>query len=244
MAITTPSMGLKRWDQPNDVFSYVELSDNFAALDIHDHTTGKGVQIPTGGIANLAVDNTKLANNAVTNTKVLDATLADAKLASPNNGSYRNLFSVSHRMTSADISGTTYIAANSTGFQSGNTTSSMIPMFPFMPTHYSVTGKTLQLRLTVGGIINATGPANTISFGLRPITSLGGGSGAITYSAGAVVGGTTLNFASPAASTTPIDTMTFAAPAQGVYGIGVTINTGSAANSSSTWWCLVQYAHV
>ena len=90
MAITTPSMGLKRWDQPNDVFSYVELSDNFSLIDTHDHSSGKGVQIPTAGIQNLAVTDTKLAANAVTDTKIaanavsagklLDASIAAGKL--------------------------------------------------------------------------------------------------------------------------------------------------------------------
>src|SRR4051794_6322904 len=81
MAITTPSMGLKRWDQPNDIFSYVELSDNFALLDNHDHSSGKGVQIPTAGIANLAITDTKIATNAVTNGKIINDAVDASKIA-------------------------------------------------------------------------------------------------------------------------------------------------------------------
>jgi hypothetical protein len=80
MAITTPSMGLKRWDQPNDIFSYVELSDNLALLDAHDHSAGKGVQIPTAGIVNNAIDATKLADNAVTATKIPVASITGDRL--------------------------------------------------------------------------------------------------------------------------------------------------------------------
>lgn len=80
--ITTPSMGLKRWDQPNDVFSYVELSDNFNLLDLHDHTSSKGVQIPTGGLANLAVTNTKIANDAVDASKIATGAVGSTELAS------------------------------------------------------------------------------------------------------------------------------------------------------------------
>jgi hypothetical protein len=119
--ITTPSMGLKRWDQPNDVFSYTELSDNFNLLDAHDHSSGKGVQVPTGGIANLAVtgpkvaadaiDASKIAANAVGTTEIVDGSvtggklaagsvtnanlaggITDAKLASPNNAAWRPVF--------------------------------------------------------------------------------------------------------------------------------------------------------
>jgi hypothetical protein len=78
--ITTPSMGLKRWDQPNDIFSYTELSDNFNLLDLHDHTAGKGVQIPTNGLANLSVTNPKLAAGAVDSSKLAAGAVNNAAL--------------------------------------------------------------------------------------------------------------------------------------------------------------------
>lgn len=46
-------------------------STGFTTIDQHDHTTGKGVQIPAGGIA----------SNAVTTVKILDANVTRAKLA-------------------------------------------------------------------------------------------------------------------------------------------------------------------
>src|SRR5687767_4898268 len=108
--ITTPSMGLKRWDQPNDVFSYIELSDNFNLLDLHDHSSGKGVQIPTAGIVNNAIDATKLADNAVTATKIPNASVADSKLVSPNSGVYRTFVQAGITLSAGLLAGT--FAAN------------------------------------------------------------------------------------------------------------------------------------
>lgn len=244
MAITTPSMALKRWDQPNDTFSYTELSDNFGLIDTHDHTTGKGVQIPTNGIANLAITETKIANNAVSSSKFANASITDAKLASPNAGAWKTLWTTGHRSNSADAAATTYIASNSVGFVSGTSTSSiLLPVYPFVPTNYAVTGKTLQLKLTVNGMINGTAPAFTITFSLRPIT-IGGGAGVITYTAGAAVAGSDVQFIAPAANSAPINSATFNAPTSGTYGVGVTVSAGPAANSNCMWQMLVQYAHV
>ncbi len=81
MASTTPNMGLRRWDQPADLFSYTELANNWTAVDNHDHTPGKGLQIPTAGIANLAVDSAKLASDAVTTAKIAAAQVTGVKVA-------------------------------------------------------------------------------------------------------------------------------------------------------------------
>jgi hypothetical protein len=70
MANTLPNMGLKQWNLAPDTFSYTELAQNFQLLDDHDHTTGKGLQIPTGGIANLAVTTGKVADGAITTAKL------------------------------------------------------------------------------------------------------------------------------------------------------------------------------
>jgi microcystin-dependent protein len=94
MALTLTNMGLIEWDQPTDHFSYTDLASNWNKVDIHDHTVGKGVQIPTGGIANLAVTlqkiadlgvgTTKIANLGVTTAKIADANVTTAKIADQN----------------------------------------------------------------------------------------------------------------------------------------------------------------
>jgi hypothetical protein len=65
---TTPNMGLTAWDLGTDPYDHAQLATNFAAIDSHDHTTGKGLQIPTDGILNSAITSAKLAGNAVVPT--------------------------------------------------------------------------------------------------------------------------------------------------------------------------------
>jgi microcystin-dependent protein len=80
--LTLPNLGLTQWPSPSDHFSYVELANNWKAIDDHDHTTGKGVQIPTGGLANLAVTLGKLASDSVDASKIVNGSVGSAELAS------------------------------------------------------------------------------------------------------------------------------------------------------------------
>ena len=84
MAIVTPNMGLDSWNSVSDLFSYTQLANNWTDIDNHDHTSGKGVQIPTAGIQNLAVDSTKLSSNAVTTAKITDLNITTVKIADSN----------------------------------------------------------------------------------------------------------------------------------------------------------------
>lgn len=54
----------------SDVFADTDLQSFAQAMDVHDHTTGNGKQIPSGGIANLAITTALLAANAVTLAKM------------------------------------------------------------------------------------------------------------------------------------------------------------------------------
>lgn len=82
MAFTLSNMAIKVWDQPTDHFSYAELATNWANVANHDHTTSKGVQIPTSGIADAAIILTKLATNSVDASKIIDGSIGIAELAS------------------------------------------------------------------------------------------------------------------------------------------------------------------
>jgi hypothetical protein len=62
MSLTTPETG------DSDYASSV--SDSFDNIDAHDHSTGKGVQIPTGGIADSAVTAAKIAAGTITANKL------------------------------------------------------------------------------------------------------------------------------------------------------------------------------
>ena len=48
-------MGLKLWNEGDDPYNHEQLADNFAKIGSHTHASGKGVQIPTGGIESGAI---------------------------------------------------------------------------------------------------------------------------------------------------------------------------------------------
>lgn len=63
MARVTAKMGLRVWDQLGDQYDHAQLADNLVKIDYHDHTPGRGVRIPTDGIADGAVTPDKLSND-------------------------------------------------------------------------------------------------------------------------------------------------------------------------------------
>jgi hypothetical protein len=92
MATTTPLMALQSWDQVGDIYDHTQLANNWSKVDQHDHTSGKGKQIPTAGIeddaitaAKLAsvplIDTAQLIDGAVTTAKILDGTIIAGDLA-------------------------------------------------------------------------------------------------------------------------------------------------------------------
>lgn len=80
MPAITPNMGLTSWDLTSDPYDHTQLAANFAAIDSHNHTAGKGAQIPTGGIQDGAITNSKLATNAVSTVKVQDGAITSIKM--------------------------------------------------------------------------------------------------------------------------------------------------------------------
>lgn len=68
--IITGNMGLTAWDLAKDDFDHLQLAANFVAIDKHDHTAGKGVKIPTAGIADKAITHSKLDDEAVQGNNV------------------------------------------------------------------------------------------------------------------------------------------------------------------------------
>lgn len=69
---TTANMSLLI-PEVNDSTYPTSISTSLTLTDAHDHTSGKGVQVPTGGIADLAVTTGKIAANAVTGAKLAAA---------------------------------------------------------------------------------------------------------------------------------------------------------------------------
>jgi hypothetical protein len=99
-------MDLDIWNLGSDHFNYAELFANFQKINGHDHTTGKGLQVPTGGIANLAITAAKLADLAVTTAKINDDAVTAAKIADN---------AVGTDQIAADAVGTSELAANAVG---------------------------------------------------------------------------------------------------------------------------------
>jgi len=66
----------------NDQDYVSKIKDSFDAIDLHDHTTGKGVPIGTTSLADASVTAAKLASNSVTTIKIVDGAVTPAKIAS------------------------------------------------------------------------------------------------------------------------------------------------------------------
>lgn len=81
MAVT-PNMGLVKWSELSDPYDHTQLSGNFQKIDEHDHTATHGVQIPTGGIKDLALTTAKYEDKSVTNAKLADGVITADKMAS------------------------------------------------------------------------------------------------------------------------------------------------------------------
>ena len=60
---TSPKLGLRVWNLLLDPYDHEQLADNWAKVDAHDHSPGRGVLIPTEGIANEAVSFPQIANS-------------------------------------------------------------------------------------------------------------------------------------------------------------------------------------
>lgn len=213
MADTTPKMSLRRWDQLSDLFSHDQLSDNWAKLDFHDHTPGRGVQVPTEGIFDGAITTAKLAtgldpSSAYTSFKVLRNSLADFG-ASAAAGTY----AMSENRPST-------ITVGSTGAQG---------IYYFDPGDYTVTSRSTVLRLRVTMSQGNVAPGITFTVGMYPVSGTNSGSAVL----GAVIGGSTVAMLATATNTLSVGSSTeFAAPAAGYY-ITAFVSSGVSAASSS-----------
>lgn len=69
---TTPNMSLVAWDQGLDDYDWDQLANNWVAVDQHDHSTGRGAKIPSGGIQDNAIITTKIQDGSVVQSKLAD----------------------------------------------------------------------------------------------------------------------------------------------------------------------------
>lgn len=80
MSFLSTRMGLRVWDLSADPYDHTQLANNWNAVDIHDHTNGKGIQIPSGGILDTAISTAKIQDSAVTGPKIADLSVTGSKL--------------------------------------------------------------------------------------------------------------------------------------------------------------------
>lgn len=81
MAFTSPNIGLRVWDLGTDPYDHAELAANWTKVDLHDHTSGKGVKVPRGGIADDAIGPDQLDEDSVTSAHIVDGTIQGSDIA-------------------------------------------------------------------------------------------------------------------------------------------------------------------
>jgi hypothetical protein len=245
MASNTANMGLRSWDSAVDLFAYTELANNWSLVDLHDHSSGKGVQIPTAGIANLAVTGPKLAAGAISDaTKIVDGSVSDAKLASSSLGAYKTL-AMATAATFFPTSGDYYhVGTGSLKRAGAGLDASGAHIIPIRAADLVVPGKSTVLRLRVNWATNAVAPTVGFTSGIWPIATSGGTSGNTDFTTGSRLGDATL--AAPSASSFGTITGTdFALPTDGNYLFGARFLGGTmATNSVYTITTFLQYRYV
>lgn len=197
----------------------------------------------------------ELATGAVSATADIgDGIVTDAKLASPNNSTYKTIFHSQGALGSGmgaaariymlgthggQTSGSTAgDVMNYTGYGGGNLefAADHLDLFPevfyFDDADYTVAGLTQKLRLRCQILANATAPAITYTFGLYPV-SVAGGSNILNITFGSVVASSTSAIVSPSASTvTSAVNSDFTVPSDGGYALGVVTSGAMATNSA------------
>ena len=247
MATTLPNMSLRQWNLASDPFSRAELADNFQKLDDHDHTTGKGVQVPSGGIANGAVTNAKLATSAVDGTKVLNGSLTDVELASPGNGVWRTFYDVGATVVDqTGTSGAPYGVIQTSSVVPTNTDSSTAPLLSrIVPSDYAVSGLITRWRLVAVVIGGQTAPGVNLSFALNSVTSgTASANNTIRLVHGTAVAGSTVTINTPSANSLNYQASSeFQVTSADYYTLTFTPSGTTAANARFGFRLLLQMRH-
>ncbi len=222
MAFTTAKMGLKIWNLLTDLYDHTQIADNWAKVDYHDHSPGKGVQIPTDGIADGAITATKLAASTDPTGAFAGSKLIVAVGGSWSAGATTGLWMLNKQYAVAQA-----VAAVGSGIGS-----------PFYadPSDWAAPAKTVRYQLRGHLITNATAPgASTVyTFGLYPVATWGGAASASPTVAtlGSVVAGSTVAVSNPPAATALSVAVDFVAPSAGFYVLGVNLSGSAAAGTA------------
>lgn len=162
---------------------------------------------------------------------------------------YRRVDGVSGGASSTFAAGTYMFVGSSGGvvLSAGAASALASSAFYLDPADVAAAPRTAKLRLGAGVIVNGTAPATTMTFGLYPVATFGGASPNMPTVAtlGTVVAGSTVGFASPAASSSgQVNSGDFTYPSAGYYVIGIVNSGTSTANSVMAFSATLQYRQV
>lgn len=215
MAFTSTKMGLRIWNLLTDLYDHVQLADNWAKVDYHDHSPGKGVQIPTEGIADGAITGPKLST------------------AIDPSGAYTSYKSL--KMGAAQIS--TATATGIYGMNESMVAATLLTAVPqaawhFDPADFMATSRSTKLRVkcTITSS-TATAPGVNFTVSMYPVTAVA--AGVLTLGAAVTNSGAVL--ATPAAnSLNTVSSIDFDPPTAGFYALGV-VPSGTTAGGSNVY---------
>jgi hypothetical protein len=177
MAAIAPFMGLKVWNLLTDPYDHSQLASNWAKVDQHDHSSGKGVQIPTGGIADGAISSAKIGEEQITASK-LATVLSEAGAFNTASRTYRKFVSSEETYSNSTTSytiidqGTVYVPQNGKLYfaylagQKATTSSATIQVF--------IDGNEIKYP-AAGGLTSLMGATAEASTNFGPLYTLGGG---------------------------------------------------------------------
>jgi hypothetical protein len=222
MAFTSAKMGLRIWNLLTDLYDHAQLADNWAKVDYHDHSPGKGVQIPTEGIADAAVTAAKLS--ATTDPS----------------GAYTSgkmNFRAGGGLVGSAAAGT-YILRNDFGALTVVPVPAATSAIYLDPNDWTASGRVVRYVLRASLLTNAVAPTASYQFAMFPVATWGGASGVaptVATVGAAVTGSTSTTIAAPPATTMNGPTVTeFDAPAAGWYVLGLIQTGASVANANVT----------
>lgn len=176
MAASTPQMGLYTWNKPLDPYDYVQLTLNWNKVDYHDHTPGRGTQIPAGGIAPGAIGPLEL--NFVTSQigawVSLVSDLASSVIAAA--GYYTPSARLEGDNDMVRLKGA---LTNNTGASIAADTTLMTLPSEFCPStsvmlNGNVNGSAAVVNITSGGVVSLSVALNAISTGFNGYVLLDG----------------------------------------------------------------------
>lgn len=220
MAFTSSKMGLRVWNLVTDLYDHTQLADNMMKTDQHDHTPGRGVQVPTEGIADGAITNTKLA----------------AGLIPPNMETAFSSYKLIDERGAGVISNGNISAAGNYVLQpSGVTIGGSVVRSSLLyidPADYQAGPRNPSFHTRFTLVTNAVAPGTNLNISLWSVTITNGASGFVnTFAANSLVGGTAEVTTPVANQSMSVVSSAFSVPTAGYYVPLVGAGAAIAANS-------------